>query len=142
MLPLLHLFRRWHPPPPERHRLGPRTIRFHYADSSITKWDIFHYIYAILQHPDYRQRYAANLRRELPRIPFVGTRAKAPDNTTPDAGLKPGSSTELTSGTDREAAVVAGTAVEERPSRAASRKEKKKTVPLCRRPLPEGKARR
>src|SRR5207248_9745937 len=23
-------------------------------------------------HPEYRQRYAANLRRELPRIPFVG----------------------------------------------------------------------
>jgi predicted helicase len=26
---------------------------------------------SILHHPDYRQRYAANLRRELPRIPFV-----------------------------------------------------------------------
>jgi len=38
---------------------------------AITKLDIFHYIYALLQHPSYRERYAANLRRELPRIPFV-----------------------------------------------------------------------
>ena len=41
------------------------------SDPSITKWDIFHYTYAVLHHPDYRQRYAANLRRELPRIPFA-----------------------------------------------------------------------
>jgi predicted helicase len=46
-------------------------FRSHYGDRSITKWDIFHYIYAVLHHPEYRQRYAANLRRELPRIPFV-----------------------------------------------------------------------
>lgn len=37
----------------------------------LTKWDIFHYVYALLHHPDYRAKYAANLRRELPRIPFV-----------------------------------------------------------------------
>jgi len=45
-----------------------------YGDSSqapLTKWDIFHYVYALLHHPDYRTKYAANLRRELPRIPFV-----------------------------------------------------------------------
>lgn len=47
-------------------------FRQHYADQSITKWDIFHYVYAVLHHPEYRERYAANLRRELPRIPFVG----------------------------------------------------------------------
>jgi len=46
-------------------------FRSHYHDPSITKWDIFHYIYAVLHHPEYRERYAANLRRELPRIPFV-----------------------------------------------------------------------
>ncbi|HZW91422.1 MAG TPA: type ISP restriction/modification enzyme [Candidatus Eremiobacteraceae bacterium] len=46
-------------------------FRTHYHDRSITKWDIFHYIYAILHHPEYRARYAANLRRELPRIPFA-----------------------------------------------------------------------
>ena len=43
----------------------------HYNDDSITKWDIFHATYAVLHHPEYRSRYAANLKRELPRIPFV-----------------------------------------------------------------------
>lgn len=43
----------------------------HYQDTTITKWDIFYYIYAVLHHPHYRERYAANLKRELPRIPFA-----------------------------------------------------------------------
>jgi len=43
----------------------------HYSDSSVTKRDIFSYLYAILHHPAYRQKYAANLRRELPRIPLA-----------------------------------------------------------------------
>jgi predicted helicase len=43
----------------------------HYKDSSISKWDIFHYVYAVLHHPQYREKYAANLKRELPRIPFA-----------------------------------------------------------------------
>jgi len=46
-------------------------FRSHYSDKSITKWDIFHYVYAVLHHPFYRERYAANLKRELPRIPFA-----------------------------------------------------------------------
>ncbi len=37
----------------------------------ITKWDIFYYIYGLLHHPEYRKKYAANLRRELPRIPLA-----------------------------------------------------------------------
>lgn len=41
------------------------------APLPINKWDIFHYVYALLHHPTYRETYAANLRRELPRIPFV-----------------------------------------------------------------------
>ncbi len=41
----------------------------------LTKWDIFHYIYGLLHSPEYRERYAANLKRDLPRIPFVA----APD---------------------------------------------------------------
>jgi predicted helicase len=45
-------------------------FRTHYADDTITKWDIFHATYALLHHPEYRTRYAANLKRELPRIPF------------------------------------------------------------------------
>ncbi len=46
-------------------------FRSHYKDKAITKWDIFHYVYALLHHPLYRERYAANLKRELPRIPFA-----------------------------------------------------------------------
>jgi len=36
----------------------------------ITKLDIFHYTYAVLHHPAYRQKYELNLKREFPRIPF------------------------------------------------------------------------
>ncbi|MBI1926972.1 N-6 DNA methylase, partial [Candidatus Poribacteria bacterium] len=46
-------------------------FRAHYQDETIGKWDIFHYVYAVLHHPDYRERYQANLKRELPRIPFA-----------------------------------------------------------------------
>ncbi len=48
-------------------------VRFqsHYGDERITKWDIFHYVYALLHHPDYRKRFAANLKRELPRLPLA-----------------------------------------------------------------------
>jgi hypothetical protein len=41
-------------------------------DASITKRGIFHYIYAVLHQREYRLRYAANLRRKLPRILFIG----------------------------------------------------------------------
>src|ERR1017187_10784511 len=43
-----------------------------YADDGITREDIFHYVYAVLHHPAYRTRYAENLKRDLPRIPFIG----------------------------------------------------------------------
>ncbi len=46
-------------------------FRAHYQDDSISKWDIFHYVYGLLHHPDYRERYQANLKRELPRLPFA-----------------------------------------------------------------------
>lgn len=46
-------------------------FRAHYRDDSITKWEIFHYTYAVLHSPAYRTRYAANLKRELPRIPYA-----------------------------------------------------------------------
>jgi predicted helicase len=70
-------------------------FRARYHDPSISKWDIFHYIYAVLHHPEYRERYAANLRRELPRIPFVGNSSFAPANTRSldsarDDGVKSG----------------------------------------------------
>ncbi len=45
-------------------------FRTHYRDETITKWDIFHYVYGLLHHPEYRERYKANLKRDLPRLPF------------------------------------------------------------------------
>ncbi len=36
----------------------------------ITKENIFHYVYAVLHDPVYREKYALNLKREFPRIPF------------------------------------------------------------------------
>ena len=46
-------------------------FRSHYDDKKITKWDVFHYVYALLHHPAYRTKYEANLKRELPRILFA-----------------------------------------------------------------------
>jgi predicted helicase len=46
-----------------------------FYDDDITREDIFHYVYALLHHPAYRTRYAQNLKRDLPRIPFVGVAA-------------------------------------------------------------------
>ena len=46
-------------------------FRTHYGDDTITKWDIFHYNYGLLHHPDYRETYEANLKRDLPHIPFA-----------------------------------------------------------------------
>jgi predicted helicase len=37
---------------------------------AVTKDDIFHYCYAVLHDPVYRETYEINLRREFPRIPF------------------------------------------------------------------------
>ncbi len=37
----------------------------------VTKWDIFHYVYAMLHHPQYRERYAENLKHDLPQIPLL-----------------------------------------------------------------------
>jgi predicted helicase len=39
-----------------------------------TKKAIFFYVYALLHHPLYRERYQENLKRELPRLPLVGDR--------------------------------------------------------------------
>jgi len=37
---------------------------------SITKDSIFHYVYGVLHDPIYREKYALNLKREFPRVPF------------------------------------------------------------------------
>ncbi len=55
-------------------------FRAHYAKpkkkstgkkDEITKWDIFHYVYGLLHHPGYREKYGDCLKRELPRIPYA-----------------------------------------------------------------------
>jgi len=48
-------------------------FRKFYADQrsdEINKDVIFNYIYAVLHNPSYRSKYAENLKREFPRIPF------------------------------------------------------------------------
>jgi predicted helicase len=42
-----------------------------YSDPSITKDDIFFYTYALLHSPEYRDSFAADLKKSLPRIPRV-----------------------------------------------------------------------
>ena len=42
-----------------------------YKDKKLTKWDIFYYVYGLLHHPGYRTKFADNLKRDLPRIPFA-----------------------------------------------------------------------
>ena len=46
-------------------------FRAHYKDAEISKWDIFHYVYGVLHQPSYREKFADNLKLELPRIPFL-----------------------------------------------------------------------
>ena len=48
-----------------------RTFRSHYGTNDITKDAIFDYIYGILHATAYRVRFANNLAKELPRIPFA-----------------------------------------------------------------------
>ena len=48
-----------------------KQFRAHYRNNTITKWDIFHYTYALLHHPVYQERYQANLKRDLPRLPYA-----------------------------------------------------------------------
>lgn len=42
-----------------------------YKDESITKEDIFYYIYALLNHKTYKEKYRDNLSKMLPRLPFM-----------------------------------------------------------------------
>ncbi len=82
----------------------------------ITKEGMFHYVYGVLHNPAYREKYALNLKREFPRIPFYDDfwkwsdwgralmdlhigyetvepfelqRRDVPDGRAKDAGLKP-----------------------------------------------------
>jgi len=42
-----------------------------YSKEKLNKEDVFYYIYGLLHSPQYRERYADNLTKELPRIPCV-----------------------------------------------------------------------
>ena len=46
-------------------------FRSHYQDFSITKDAIFNYVYGVLHAPDFRARFANDLAKSLPRIPFA-----------------------------------------------------------------------
>ncbi len=46
-----------------------------YPGEKISKEDVFYYVYGLLHSRDYRERYADNLSKELPRIPRVKTAA-------------------------------------------------------------------
>jgi len=54
---------------------GLAHFRAAYPGETITKDDIFYYVYGLLHSADYRDRYADNLTKELPRIPCVKTPA-------------------------------------------------------------------
>lgn len=42
-----------------------------YKNKSLTKEDVFYYVYGILYSNDYRNKFAADLKKSLPRIPIV-----------------------------------------------------------------------
>lgn len=46
-----------------------------YPSDQISKEDVFYYVYGLMHSPNYRERYADNLSKELPRIPCVKTAA-------------------------------------------------------------------
>ena len=49
---------------------GLRQFREHYSDESISAGDVFAYTYGVLHDPVYREKYAIDLLREFPRLPF------------------------------------------------------------------------
>ena len=55
--------------------IGMASFALAYPGETITKEDVFYYVYGLLHSPDYRERFADNLSKELPRIPCVKTAA-------------------------------------------------------------------
>ncbi len=51
------------------------------GSNPITKEAIFHYVYAVLHDPKYRETYAQNLKREFPRIPLYGRSVESRETT-------------------------------------------------------------
>lgn len=48
-----------------------RDFQTTYHNPNLTKEDIFYYVYGILHSPEYKTRFAADLKKMLPRIPFA-----------------------------------------------------------------------
>ena len=49
---------------------GLQQFRNRYGDGNLSDEDIFAYTYAVLHDPQYREKYAVDLLREFPRLPF------------------------------------------------------------------------
>ena len=50
---------------------GLKQFRTAYPSETITREDVFHYVYGLLHSADYRNHFRTNLTKELPRIPCV-----------------------------------------------------------------------
>ena len=48
-----------------------KEVRTRYGAKNITKEMVFYYVYGLLHSKDYRERFAADLKKSLPRIPIV-----------------------------------------------------------------------
>ncbi len=48
----------------------------HYQDEKITKWDVFYFVYGLLHSPEYKSRFASDLKKTLPRLPFLEENTK------------------------------------------------------------------
>ena len=48
-----------------------RAFRMRYADNAIGKDDVFGYVYGVLHAPDWRERFANDLAKDLPRVPLA-----------------------------------------------------------------------
>ena len=48
-----------------------KKFRVHYGTNKISKDEIFDYVYGVLHAPDYREHFANDLSKELPRIPMA-----------------------------------------------------------------------
>ena len=57
--------------------ISPKVVELfqeQYKDNSIDADTVFYYVYGILHSPTYRDRYANNLSKELPRIPYAASK--------------------------------------------------------------------
>ncbi|MCI7004650.1 MAG: DEAD/DEAH box helicase family protein [Akkermansia muciniphila] len=48
-----------------------KQFRTVYSDPKISREDIFYYVYGLLHSPEYRERFGADLKKMLPRIPYA-----------------------------------------------------------------------